>query len=387
MSARAAENLDDEAPGDLINRPRLDRFLSARGLDAIVAVAPENTFYLSGVFIRTQVSIRDRVAVVIWPAGNAPTLLVCNIEESLARSEGSIADLQTYVEFAEDPMDVVARIVQSRGLDRAVVGIESRYLSVEQMSVLSRNLPQASLVPIDRDLDTVRASKTPAEVARIAAAYRLTETAIASAWARSSAGDTERSVANRMTQTMLDLGADGVRHLTLAVGENTVHPHATPGDRKLRRGDTVLTDVGAYLNGFASDMARMGIVGSADARQSREYATYREAYVDLVHSIEPGMRACDAFARCGDRLRQSGYDLGLPHVGHGVSRRGGHEYPMLEPRNTGVLEPGMLLAVEPGFRPRDDQRYHIEDLVLVTDTGAEILTDVASTAEMIAIQG
>lgn len=373
--------------GDLINRPRLDRFIAARGLDAIIAVAPENTFYLSGVFIRTQVSIRDRVAVVIWPAGDAPTLLVCNIEESLARSEASIADVQSYVEFADDPMAVLARIIRSRSLDRSVLGVESRYLSVEQMSVLSRSLPHASLVPIDKDLDAVRASKTPAEVARIAAAYQLTETAIASAWGRSSAGDTERTVANRMTQTMLDLGADGIRHLTLAVGENTVHPHATPGDRQLRRGDTVLTDVGAYVNGFASDMARMGIVGGADARQSGEYAIYREAYVDLVHSIEPGMRACDAYARCGNRLRQAGYDLGLPHVGHGVSRRGGHEYPMLEPRNQAVLEPGMLLAVEPGFRPRDDQRYHIEDLVLVTEVGAEILTDVASTAEMIAIQG
>lgn len=181
MSTRAAAKPDDEQPGDLINRPRLDRFISARGLDAIVAVAPENTFYLSGVFIRTQVTIRDRVAVVIWPAGDAPTLLVCNIEESLARSEGSIADLQTYVEFADDPMEIVAKIIQARSLDRAVLGIESRYLSVEQMSVLSRNLPHASLIPIDRDLDTVRASKTPAEVARIAAAYQLTETAIASA--------------------------------------------------------------------------------------------------------------------------------------------------------------------------------------------------------------
>jgi Xaa-Pro dipeptidase len=344
MSTRTAAGSGEEvnAPSDLINRPRLDRFISARGLDAIIAIAPENTFYLSGVFIRTQVSIRDRVAVVIWPAGEAPTLLVCNIEESLARSEGSIADLQSYVEFADDPMEILARIIRARSLDRSVLGIESRYLSVEQMSVLSRSLPHASLVPIDKDLDAVRASKTPAEVARIAAAYQLTE---------------------------------------------TVHPHATPGDRKLRRGDTVLTDVGAYLNGFASDMARMGIVGSPDTRQSREYAIYREAYVDLVHSIEPGMRACDAYARCGKQLRQAGYDLGLPHVGHGVSRRGGHEYPMLEPRNQAVLEPGMLLAVEPGFRPRDDQRYHIEDLVLVTEVGAEILTDVASTAEMIAIQG
>jgi Xaa-Pro dipeptidase len=386
MSSRTAAKSDEPAP-DLINRPRLDRMISSRGLDAIVAVAPENTFYLSSVFIRTQVSIRDRVAVVVWPAGGAPTLLVCNIEESLARSEGSIADLQTYVEFADDPMERVAGIVRARGLERAVLGIESRYLSVEQMSVLSRSLPHASLVSIDRDLDAVRASKTPAEVARIAAAYQLTETAIASAWGRSSAGDTERSIANRMTQTLLDLGADGVRHLTLAVSENTIHPHATPGDRQLRRGDTVLTDVGAFLNGFASDMARMGIVGSPDARQSHEYSTYREAYVDLLHSIKPGMRACDAYTHCRDRLRRSGYDLGLPHVGHGVSRRGGHEYPMLEPRNTAILEPGMLLAVEPGFRPRDDQRYHIEDLVLVTEVGAEILTDVASTAEMISIQG
>jgi len=361
--------------------------MSDRGVDAVVAVAPENTFYLAGVFIRTQVSIRDRIAGVIWPSGDAPTMLVCNIEESLARTESSIADIQTYVEFAQDPMEVLARVIRARGLERSVLGIESRYLSVEQMTILTRDLPDASLVSIDRHMDMVRASKTTGEIERIAAAYQLTEAAIATAWGLSSAGDTERVVANRMTQVMLELGADGIRHMTLTAGENTVHPHATPGDRSLRRGDTVLTDVGVYLNGFASDMARMGIVEGPDARQSREYAVYREAYLDLIQHIEPGMRALDAYARCGSRLRRSGYDLGLPHVGHGVSRRGGHEYPMLEPRNEATLEPGMLLAVEPGFRPRDDQRYHIEDLVLVTETGGEILTDVASTAEMITIRG
>jgi Xaa-Pro dipeptidase len=386
MPSTAARESNEAQAGDLINHRRLEGLISARGLDAIVAIAPENTFYLSGVFIRTQVSIRDRVAVVIWPASSAPTLLVCNIEESLARSQGSIADVETYVEFADQPMEILAKLIRSRGLDRSVLGIESRYLSVEQMSILARDLPDASLRPIDGDMDAVRSSKTAAEIANIAAAYELTERAIASAWGRSAAGDTERTVANRMTQTLLDLGSDGIRHLTLAVGENTIHPHGTPGDRRLRPGDTVLTDVGAYLGGFASDMARMGVVGTPNERQAREYSIYREAYVDLVSSIEPGMRACDAYTRCRDRLRKSGYDLALPHVGHGVSRRGGHEYPMLEPRNAAVLEPGMLLAVEPGFRPRVDQRYHIEDLVLVTDGGAEVLTDVGSTSQMITIQ-
>lgn len=372
-------------PSPLINVERLGRLIDELDLAAVVAVSPENTYYLSSVFIRTQVTIRDRIAVVVWPREAEPSFLVCNIEESLARKEGSIDDIRTYVEFAESPIRSLAGLIQERGLAGERLGVEMRYISAQQMEQLVELLPDSQLVSIDEAMDQVRAVKTPAEIERIVAAYRLTEEGIRRAWSAPSEGVSERLVANRMGQAFFELGSEGLRHMTLSSGENTVHPHMSPGERRLGPGDTVLTDVGAYWDGFASDMARMGIVGAPTEQQRREYSIYREAYVRLLHAVRPGIQAAELYRQVLAEMRDAGYDLALPHVGHGVSRRGGHEFPMLQPRNEALLEPGMVLAIEPGFKPRPNQRYHLEDLVVVTHNGAEIITDWRSTESLFAM--
>lgn len=371
------------APTGLVNTARLSDKLAGAEIEVLLAAAPENSYYLSGVFIRTQVSIRERLAVVIWPADAAPTFVVCNIEESLARREGTIEDVRIYVEYAKSPIARVVEVLKERGLDRKRIGVEKGYLSARFFEELQASLPNARFVAADELIESVRAVKTAGEIARITDAFRRTEVAIKDAWSRSREGDTEKTVADRMLFAMLEQGASGLRHMTLASGENTPLSHMTPGGRKLRRGDTVLTDVGAHYYGFSSDMARMGIVGKPSDTQRAEYDRYREAYVKLLHFVKPGITAGQVFAHAAEEFERSGLPVPLPHVGHSLTRMGGHENPMLQPSNTQLLEPGMLFAVEPTFVARPDQRYHIEDLVEVTAAGATILTDWRSTDRMI----
>lgn len=371
----------------LVNVERLRRKLIEAGVDVLVSTAPENTYYLAGVFIRTQVSIRDRLALVIWPIDAAPTFVVCNIEESLAKKEGAIADVRTYVEFAQSPISRVLEVLSERRLDRGRVGIEAGYLPARSYEELRAGLPNATLVAADEAIESTRAVKTEAETARITDAFRRTELAINEAWGQCGEGDTEKVVADRMLFAMLGQGASGLRHMTLASGENTVHPHMTPGPRVLRSGDTVLTDTGAHFYGFSSDMARMGIVGEPSAEQRSEYSRYREAYVKLLHFMRPGIAAAEVFEFCSREFDRAGLRMSLPHVGHSLTRMGGHEQPILHPRCEKILEPGMLFAVEPSFMPRPDQRYHLEDLVQIIDDGARILTNWESTERMIQLGG
>ena len=367
----------------LINSDRLRQKLRQAGIDTLLVTAPENSYYLSGVFIRTQVSIRDRLAVVIWPIDEAPTFVVCNIEESLARREGTISDVRTYVEYAQSPIARVVEVLKERGLDRGRIGVEKNYLSVHFFEELRAEVPGLEFTAADELVESVRAVKTPAEIERIADAFRRTESAIRGAWGKSREGETEKIVADRMLFAMLAEGASGLRHMTLSSGENTVHSHMTPAGRILRRGDTVLTDVGAHFYGFSSDMARMGVVGKPSTVQDHEYGRYRESYVTLLHFMRPGVTGGEVFAFAKAEFERAGLPVPLPHVGHSLTRMGGHENPMLQPRNTQLLEPGMLFAVEPTFKARPDQRYHIEDLVEITTTGSRILTDWQSTERMI----
>jgi Xaa-Pro dipeptidase len=371
---------------DLINLSRLEEKLVGAGVDVVVAAAPENTYYLAGVFIRTQVSIRERMAVVVWPLSGEPTFVVCNIEESLARHNGTIKDVRTYVEYAETPIAKVLEVLRERKLEGKRIGVELGFLPARAFSELQHALPNAILVPIDEHLEAVRAVKTTGELDRIVTAFRRTEAAINEAWAESGTGDREKDIADRMLFAMLRHGASGLRHMTLTSGENTVHVHATPGDRTLRPGETILTDTGAHFSGFSSDMARMGIVGKPSPQRKAEYDRYREIYVKVLHFMRPGIRAKDVYAFTKSEYERAGFPMTMPHVGHSLTRMGGHENPMLHPRNDQLIEPGMLFAVEPGYTPRPDQRYHIEDLVLITETGNEILTDWQSTEEMIELR-
>jgi Xaa-Pro aminopeptidase len=372
----------------MVNEARLRQELEQANLDAVVAVSPENTFYLSGAFIRTQISIRERLALVVWPREGDPTYIVCNIEESLARAEGWVPDVVTYVEFAESPIEKLVEVLDRRGLNRGDqrLGVEERFLTQHYYAELAESCP-VSLVRADELMERVRAIKTPGEISRIRDAFRNTEDAIRTAWANSRAGDTEKQVAERMSAEVSRRGADSVRHMTLASGENTIHAHRHPGSRRLQRGDLILTDFGGSWGGFCSDMARMGVVGEPSDIQRDEYQRYRDAYVATLHYLAPGVTAAGVFEFCRTQYQQRGLQLTSPHVGHSLSRNGGHDNPILHPRNPTPLEPNMLIALEPTFSPADDRRYHIEDLVLITTTGREILTDWESTGEMFEIRG
>ncbi len=367
---------------DLINTERLQRELAEAGLDAVVAVAPENTYYLSGAYIRTQVSIRDRLALVLWPRQGEPTFIVCNIEESLVARESWIGDVRTYVEFAQSPVNLLIEVMRERGLQGSRIGIERRFLTAEYHDELLEGF-QADYRPADQLLERVRAIKMPGEVERIRDAFVRTEAAIRAAWAATRAGDSEKVIAERMSAEITERGADGIRHVTLASGENTIHAHRRPGERRLAPGDLLLTDIGGNWGGFNSDMARMGVCGEPTAESLKEYGAYREAYVDTLQFLGPGVTAAEVFNHCAREFEKRGIALRAPHIGHSLSRGGGHENPILHPFNEQRLEPGMLIALEPTFQASETRRYHLEDLVLITSDGREILTDWQSTADMI----
>jgi Xaa-Pro aminopeptidase len=371
---------------EYVNTKRLEQKMAETGVDAIVAVSPENTYYLSGVFIRTQISVRDRLALVVWPQGGEPSFIVCNIEESLARAHSPIKDIRTYVEFAESPVAKLAEVLEDMGLGRARLGIEERFFTAHYYHELQRRTPGARLVAVDEAIESIRAVKTAAEIERIVDAYRKTEKVINDAWAASRLGDSEKVIARRMLLGLLDNGADSLRHITLAAGENTVHAHPRPSDRALRDGDLLLTDFGGNFFGFSSDMARMGIAGKPGQRELDEYQRYREVYVSLLHFLSPGVTAAEVYNFCKTEYAKRGFPMTSPHVGHSVSRLAGHENPNLQPANHQALEPDMLFAVEPSYMPAPDKRYHVEDLVRVTPTGCEIYTNWQSTERMIAIR-
>jgi Xaa-Pro aminopeptidase len=161
--------------------------------------------------------------------------------------------------------------------------------------------------------------------------------------------------------------------MTFAAGENTNHPHARPSDRPLRRGDVIMTDCGGVFNGYGSDIARVGVVGSPSAAERDAYRVLYDVHRETIAQIVPGITFAALYRYCQDAFSRRGYRLPNPHVGHNLSILGGHEEPLIQPYEQETVRTGMLLCIEPSLQMAPDARMHLEDLVLVTEGGPRIL--------------
>jgi Xaa-Pro aminopeptidase len=360
--------------------------MTARGLDGVVAVMPENFYYSSGSLIMTAWAIRERLAMVVFPNGGEPTMIVCNIEESLARSESWIEDVRIYVEYAENPIDKLASVLTENSLQDKKVGIELTYLSTEYYLRLKERLPKLNLSSSERLFDELRAIKTPEEIAHLERAAKITEQAIHEAYTGAHLGSTEKEIANTMMGRLLELGADSCEFCVLGAGENIVHAHPAPGQRQIGQGELLRVDFGGLFDGYYSDLARPAVGSKPTQRQRDLYKVLRDIQRSTIAMMKPGVRASEVYNHCANAFKERGISFDMPHIGHGQGI-GLHEYPMIEPGNDTELEPGMVIAIEPACKDlANNIVFHLEDLVHVTPDGVAILSDKYDTEQLFRIQ-
>ncbi|MCR4398726.1 MAG: Xaa-Pro peptidase family protein [Firmicutes bacterium] len=362
---------------------RVQDTLRTKNLDGLLAISMENVYWLSEALIKTQKSIPDRLAVVLCPLGEHPTMLVCSIEESLVRRDTWISDLRTYVEFAQSPVSAVADIMRSRGLDRGRVGIEKGYVCALHYEEFLRELPGVAWVDVSADFERMRMIKTPREIEIIRHAAVSTEKAIMEAFRESKPGDTERAVVNRIILKTLEAGADAASG-TFGAGPKSAIAHPFADDSPLRPGDIVSVDFGGEFRGYHSDLGRTAVVDKPSDRQERLYTQLYDIQRRLIDGVRPGVKACELFRKADEWMRRAGIPISLPHVGHGLGLAL-HEYPLLSPFNEEPLQEDMVINIEP-FHVADEG-YHAEDTMVVRKDGAELLSDFADHSRIIRIRG
>ena len=248
-----------------------------------------------------------------------------------------------------------------------------------------KKFPKATFVDISKDLALMRAVKTPEEIAALRAAESLDCEIWETARGKFRAGMTERQMALIIRKMMIEKG-DGEAFATIVcVGKNAAECHHEPDDTVWNGREPVLVDMGVKLNGFCSDLTRNLVPGLLDdARTSRQarpsslyrrvYALVREANLAAIAAAKPGItgRQLDKVAR--GVIRKGGFGKCFGHsLGHGVGYEI-HEAPYAAKRDDTVLKPGMLVTIEPGVYLEDNLGVRIEDLVLITESGCEVLS-------------
>lgn len=269
--------------------------------------------------------------------------------------------------------EAVRETVRALGLRR--LAFEADELTYADYLTLQDCLAGVELVPSRGLVASWRELKDPAEQQAIRRAAGITSAAVNAALATVQAGQSERELAGEVERHFKRLGAERLAFETLvAFGPRTALPHPTPTERPLQEGDWILIDAGCRFEGYCADMTRSCVLGRPSDRQAATWQAVRAALDAGIAAIGPGVRCRDVDAACRDALAAMGFSEAFGHpTGHGVGLEI-HEHPSLAAGSDARLEPGMVVTVEPGVYVPGWGGCRLEELVLVTDTGHEVLT-------------
>lgn len=346
--------------------------------DAVIVTSPENTPYYSGFWSYDLRGIPERAHFVVWPKGAEPAWVIYERRaEHLAPEDTFLTDIVTYEGEGPDSMRAVAEVLRARGVERGRIGIEGRNFSSGHFMELQKRLPGATFEDALAFLERPRLIKTPAEVELLERLAGWTSEAINAAFASAKPGDSERLIAARMQFELLARGADLIAFPVFGAGERSGLFHSLASDHVLEPGMVLKTDFGGFRDGYFSDLARTAVVGKATDAQRDLHAKMTEIKHRIVAAIRPGMLVSEA-ANIG---RQAYADLGLEYkwaiLGHSIGL-GIHESPQIYPWIHEPILPGMVMMIEVGYNDAPRDSFHVEDMILITERGAEYRSDYQS---------
>jgi Xaa-Pro aminopeptidase len=354
--------------------------LAARGLDALIVTALPNILYLTNFVGSSAIVVvtGDRIFFV------TDFRYVTTIDETRGSAHGCPGLELVRADGSYDA--TLAELIGSHGWTR--VGFEAAHVTVARHQWLTATLradarSDRQLVPTEGVVERSRVRKDEYEIATLREAARRLSAVAEQVVTDVRAARTERDVAAAIDARIRQAGFARTAFDTIvAAGPNAALPHHTPGERKLTESDLVVLDFGGVYDSYCVDLTRTVSVGPADARTCEVYAAVRDAHDRAIESVKPGRSRFDIDAAARNTLDAHGLAEAFGHgTGHGLGIEV-HEDPRITRRRADVdardeaVAAGMVFTIEPGVYLAGWGGVRIEDDVLVTDDGVEVLTRV-----------
>ncbi|MGN6202264.1 MAG: M24 family metallopeptidase [Solirubrobacterales bacterium] len=345
---------------------RLEQALGERELDRMLVLNLLNIRYLTG-FTGTN------GACVCGPG----IRLFFTDFRYTERAEAEVEGWEIHT-IANDWLGGIAEHLQGR------VGFEDDHVSVRLLEKLKEKLADGvEAVPAGGRVEELRRVKDAEELALIEEAAKLADEALRWSTEQGLAGKTEREVARAFEARVRELGGDPSFPAIVAAGPNGALPHAEPGEREIGRGELVVFDMGAAIDGYCSDGTRTFATSDPGEEAIEVYEVVRRAQQASLDAIRAGITGEDVDKVAREVIDVAGHGDRFGHgLGHGVGLEL-HEAPRLSLRSDDVLAPGEVVTVEPGIDLPGKLGVRIEDLVVVTEDGLRNLSSLPKELQII----
>lgn len=345
---------------------RLEGLLGERELDRMLVTDLTNVRYLTGFTGTNGACI----------CGPGVRLFLTDFRYT-ERAEAEVAEWET-VTIQADWLKGIAERLEGR------VGFEDDHMAVRVLEKLKEKLGEGiEMVAAGGQVEKLRRVKDSEELAKIAEASKLADEVWRWSLERGLAGRSEREVARAAETRIRELGGDPSFPAIVAAGPNGALPHAEPGEREIGRGELVVFDMGAQLDGYCSDGTRTYATGDPGERGREVYQVVLEAQLASLAAIKAGVTGEDVDKVAREVIDKAGHGDRFGHgLGHGVGLEV-HEAPRLSLRSDDVLAPGEVVTVEPGIYLPGELGVRIEDLVVVSEDGYENLSALSKELQIV----
>ena len=352
---------------------KLKASLRTSDLDAVILNPGPTLTYLSGLHFH----LMERPVVLLFAKDQVPAIVLPELELQKVASLPYKLQVFAYPEKPSEWDNAFRKAVQTLGLDGKRIGVEPRQLRLLEFRHVQAGAPEAEYPDASDVLAGLRLRKDKAEVDAMRRAVKIAQDALEATIPFIKIGRTEKEIASELVMQLLRHGSDSEMPFApiISGGPNAANPHASPSDRKLQAGDMLVVDWGAAYDGYISDLTRTFAVGEVDDEFKKIHKIVQEANAAGRAAGKPGVPCADVDIAARAVIEKAGYGEFFTHrTGHGIGMEG-HEEPYMRGDNMQILEPGMAFTVEPGIYLPGRNGVRVEDNVVITDTGAEVLSD------------
>jgi Xaa-Pro aminopeptidase len=270
-----------------------------------------------------------------------------------------------------DPLPTVIDLMKAAAPARiGVIGLHRLPFTI--YSAIQAAFPSASFVDLGGEVAVLRRHKSQLEIRLLQEAGRITDVAFDTIRAELRPGITEVEIAARLAYVMQQSGAGLSFEPTVVSGNDHPIPIRMPTGRALQRGDSVMIDIGAMVQGYQADATRTFVLGDPNVDQQRVWEVILRAYDAVFARIRPGVPCCELHQAAIKVIENAGFRL-AHRIGHGIGLATSFEYPSLD-TETAPLEVGMTFCIEPGIYIRGAGNMKLEDDAVITENGFELLT-------------